>query len=92
MRVNEEQKYITIEASNFCLGNEPGMYLIRGPPGTGKSTVIMNIIFEILFKSQKYGQHPLILVAAPSNAAIDCLIMKLAEYRIKLIGEFIIFK
>lgn len=87
MLVNEEQKCITIESSNFCLGNERGIYLIKGPPGTGKSTVIVNIIFEILFKSQKYGQHPLILLTAPSNAAIDCLIMKLADYRTKLLGK-----
>lgn len=87
MIVNEEQKRITIEGSNFCLGNEPGIYLITGPPGTGKSTVIVNILFEILFKSQKYGKNSLILLTAPSNAAIDCLITKLAEFRTKLLGK-----
>lgn len=87
MRLNEEQIQITIEASNFCLEKEPGIYLLRGPPGTGKSTVIVNIIFEILFRSKRTGQHPLILLAAPSNAAVDSLIMKLAENRTKLLGN-----
>lgn len=87
MRVNEEQKQITLEGSNFCLGKEPGIYLIKGPPGTGKSTVIVNLIFETLFRSKKSGQNPLILLTAPSNAAIDTLIMKLAEFRTKLLGN-----
>lgn len=87
MRLNKEQTQITIEASNFCLEENPGIYLIRGPPGTGKSTVIVNIILEILFKSQKNGQHSLILLTAPSNAAIDGLIMKLGDTRTKLLGE-----
>lgn len=65
----------------------PGIYLMTGPPGTGKSTVIVNIIFQILFQSQKYGKNPLILLTAPSNAAIDCLIMKLAEFRTRLLGK-----
>lgn len=88
MRLNKEQTQITIEASNFCLEENPGIYLIRGPPGTGKSTVIVNIILEILFKSQKNGQHSLILLTAPSNAAIDGLIMKLGDTRTKLLGEW----
>lgn len=87
MRLNEEQTQITIEASKFCLGSTPGVYMIRGPPGTGKSTVIVNIILEILFQSQKHGIEPLILLTAPSNAAVDGLIMKLAENRTKLLGN-----
>lgn len=44
----------------------PKICLIQGPPGTGKSKVILNIISEVLKKS-----NTKILLCAPSNRAID---------------------
>lgn len=88
MKLNQEQALITTEAANFCLEKSPGFYLMKGPPGTGKTTVIVSIIFQMLFKSLTKGQNPLILLTSPSNAAIDGLILKIAEFREKL-GELI---
>lgn len=92
MQLNEEQMEITEEATNMCLGKAPGFYLIKGPPGTGKSTVIVNIVLEVLFRSKQRGIDPLILLTAPSNTAVDNLVLKLANYRSKLTGEDIFLK
>lgn len=75
-----------LEARHVCLSEKPKIYLINGPPGTGKSTVIINIVLEIIFCSIKTGKSPLILLTAPSNAAVDGLILKLADTRRKFPG------
>ncbi|KAJ8938346.1 hypothetical protein NQ318_000138 [Aromia moschata] len=68
--LNSCQKKIVLEASTVCVRPDPGLYLIKGPPGTGKSTVIVNIILQILFSSVNNARAPpLILLTAPSNAA-----------------------
>ncbi|CAD6222534.1 GSCOCG00001013001-RA-CDS [Cotesia congregata] len=55
----------------------PGISLCQGPPGTGKSTVIKNIIATTL--SQK--RISTILLCAPSNKAIDELVVRLLEIK-----------
>lgn len=87
--MNKEQKQIVSEACSLCLGNIPRLYLIKGPPGTGKSTVIINIVLQILLSSVKDStkEPPLILLTAPSNTAVDGLIMKLADTRKKMPGN-----
>ncbi len=58
---------------------EGEILVVRGPPGTGKSTVIIETCVELKLKiaaqQQKKAtpksQHPKILVTAPSNCAID---------------------
>ncbi|XP_060791611.1 probable helicase senataxin isoform X2 [Neoarius graeffei] len=61
----------------------PQMMLIRGPPGTGKSKVIVGILRRLLAPGQspsvnRYGKscRTRILLCAPSNAAIDSLMRK----------------
>ncbi|MFM9074356.1 MAG: AAA domain-containing protein, partial [Bacteroidota bacterium] len=51
----------------------PAVSLVHGPPGTGKTTTLVEIICNTL-KSEKQ-----VLVSAPSNAAIDLLVEKLSD-------------
>jgi ATP-dependent RNA/DNA helicase IGHMBP2 len=47
--------------------------IIHGPPGTGKTTTLIEAITQTLYR------HPQVLVCAPSNAAVDLLVEKLLE-------------
>lgn len=82
-----------MEAVFVCSRSEAGLYLIQGPPGTGKTNVIKNVVLQLL-----YGKHKLkngcILLVAPSNAAVDQLVLKLVkETRPKLTGvKFYFYK
>ena len=69
-QLNESQK----NAIKFALKvNEIG--LIHGPPGTGKTTTIVEIILQLV----KLGNK--ILVVAPSNIAVDNIGEKLIKYK-----------
>nr|CAH7727488.1 unnamed protein product [Callosobruchus chinensis] len=86
-KLNELQREAVLEARQACLGNEPKIYLMKGPPGTGKSTVITSLILDLIFNSESGDSDPLILLTAPSNAAIDSLISKIALARQKIRDE-----
>ncbi|MDX1628653.1 MAG: AAA domain-containing protein [Fulvivirga sp.] len=47
--------------------------LVHGPPGTGKTTTLTKAIVDTVNKEKQ------VLVCAPSNAAVDLLVEKLAE-------------
>lgn len=51
----------------------PDVAFIHGPPGTGKTTTIVEAIFQTVKTEQQ------VLVCAPSNAAVDLLADKLSE-------------
>ena len=65
--------------------NNPKICLIRGPPGTGKSKVIVNIITQLLYGSDtkfiESGKK--ILVCAPSNTATDEIVLRLIKIQNK---------
>lgn len=50
--------------------------MIHGGPGTGKSTVIEEYIRQAI---SSYKYKPKILVTAPSNVAVDNLLLKLSN-------------
>lgn len=52
--------------------------LIQGPPGTGKTHTIIGII-SMLMSSTLANSKQKIMVCAPSNAAIDQIIMRIIE-------------
>lgn len=68
-RLNESQ----VEAVNNIL-NAKDLAILHGPPGTGKTTTLVEAIYAL---NQLEGKQ--ILVAAPSNAAVDLLTLKLFE-------------
>lgn len=53
--------------------------IVHGPPGTGKTTTLVEAIF------QKTKLEKQILVCAPSNSAVDLLVLKLSEYNIPVL-------
>ncbi|XP_015187685.1 PREDICTED: helicase sen1 [Polistes dominula] len=82
--LNTKQLEAVCKVTNAVFQKEPKICLIQGPPGTGKSRVIINIITKILYGNNGYqnNKSPLrILVCAPSNAAIDEIVLRLLAIR-----------
>lgn len=53
--------------------------IIHGPPGTGKTTTLVQAILETIRRERR------VLVCAPSNTAVDLLTEKLAERGVQVI-------
>lgn len=53
--------------------------IIHGPPGTGKTTTLVQAIRETIRRERR------VLVCAPSNTAVDLLTEKLAEHGVNVI-------
>jgi superfamily I DNA and/or RNA helicase len=66
------------EALNNCLAQND-IAIIHGPPGTGKTTTLLDVIEKSLATEEQ------ILVTAPSNNAVDLLVEKLHERGIKVL-------
>ncbi|XP_052076067.1 DNA-binding protein SMUBP-2-like isoform X3 [Mytilus californianus] len=72
--LDESQK----EAVRFALG-QPEIAVVHGPPGTGKTTTIIEIIIQAVKQGKK------ILACAPSNIAVDNLVERLASNKQKIV-------
>lgn len=72
--LNESQN----RALNSCLSAND-ISIIHGPPGTGKTTTLIQAILQTLRTENQ------ILVCAPSNAAVDLIAEKLGEYPIDVV-------
>ncbi len=66
--LNEPQK----KALEYAVATRD-VAIIHGPPGTGKTTTLVQVISEVLQREQQ------VLVCAPSNAAVDLLADKLSS-------------
>jgi len=75
--LNPRQLEIICRVSEAVLRQESKICLIQGPPGTGKSKVIVNLVSRILYGNSKNQKSLRILVCAPSNAAIDEIVLRL---------------
>lgn len=64
--LNESQK----EAVRFALGS-PDVALIHGPPGTGKTQTLIEIVRQFV------GQGKRVLVCGPSNISVDNIVLRL---------------
>ena len=53
--------------------------LVHGPPGTGKTTVLVEIIQQAVAKGER------VLASAPSNIAVDNLLEKLLETNLRVV-------
>ncbi|NXS52227.1 SMBP2 protein, partial [Brachypteracias leptosomus] len=66
------------EAVSFSLAQRE-LAIVHGPPGTGKTTTIVEIILQAVQQGLK------VLCCAPSNVAVDNLVERLAGYRAPLL-------
>ncbi|XP_010558761.1 PREDICTED: DNA-binding protein SMUBP-2 isoform X2 [Tarenaya hassleriana] len=55
------------------------VFLLHGPPGTGKTTTVVEIILQEVKRGSK------ILACAASNIAVDNLVERLVPHRVKLV-------
>ena len=62
----------------------PDVAVIHGPPGTGKTTTLVEIIQQAVKDGQK------VLVMAPSNTAVDNVLKRLVDRNVSLLrlGNF----
>lgn len=79
MPLNKSQTKAVLSAAKMCVEAKTGITFIHGPPGTGKSHVIVSLIMQIWFNSRK--SKPRILLCAPSNAAVDEVVARLLKIR-----------
>ncbi|KAI9529685.1 hypothetical protein NQZ68_007923 [Dissostichus eleginoides] len=66
------------EAVSFTLSQRE-LAVIHGPPGTGKTTTVVEIILQAVKQGQK------VLCCAPSNVAVDNLVERLAQCKAKVL-------
>jgi regulator of nonsense transcripts 1 len=59
--------------------------LVQGPPGTGKTVTSAALIYHIV-QACKRPEQPCLLVAAPSNVAVDQLAQKVSQTGLKVRG------
>lgn len=72
--VNESLDESQREAVKFAL-TQREVAIVHGPPGTGKTTTVVEIILQSVAQGLK------VLVTAPSNIAVDNLVERLASAR-----------
>lgn len=73
-KLNESQH----TAINAIVENKD-ITIVHGPPGTGKTTTLVEAIIQLILKGEK------ILVSAPSNTAVDNISKGLIENGVKLL-------
>ena len=76
--VNEDLNQFQREAVKLSLAAKQ-LFLIHGPPGTGKTTTVI----ESIIQHVKRGKH--VLATADSNTAVDNLVEGLLKYNINVV-------
>ena len=72
--LNESQQ----NAVRFALSAED-LAIIHGPPGTGKTTTVIELILQAIKRGEK------VLACAPSNTAVDNLLERLVDARQRVV-------
>lgn len=72
--LNASQK----QAVKFALAS-PEVALIHGPPGTGKTHTLIELILQMLKRNLR------VLVCAPSNVAVDNIVERLASHKVPVV-------
>lgn len=78
--MNKQQLKVLQTVYAKCLDQRPSISLIEGPPGTGKSRFITNLILQLIYGAEVKRELK-ILVCAASNAAVDIIARKLLKIR-----------
>ena len=73
-KLNESQQ----EAISAIAQNEE-LLVVHGPPGTGKTTTLVEAIYQLVRRNEK------VLVTAPSNAAVDNIVKGLIQQGINVV-------
>lgn len=82
--MNEEQDNILKRVYQRCGTTfDPNITLIEGPPGTGKSRLIANLVMQFLY-GREIKKPKKILICAHSNAAVDVIAEKLLKIQNKM--------
>ncbi|XP_061165035.1 DNA-binding protein SMUBP-2-like [Saccostrea echinata] len=76
--VNNQLDKSQQDAVQFALA-QPEVAIVHGPPGTGKTTTVIEIIIQAVKQGNK------ILACAPSNIAVDNLVERLASHKQKVV-------
>ena len=85
--MNVKQLEVVDRITTAISERRPKICLIHGPPGTGKSKVIVNLIMQILRGGKVFNKK--ILVCGPSNAATDEIVKRLLKIRKSAICKYI---
>ena len=72
--LNDSQK----EAIRFALAS-PEVALIHGPPGTGKTHTLIELILQMLKRNLR------VLVCGPSNISVDNIVERLAPHKVPIV-------
>lgn len=84
-KLNPKQLEAVSRVTDVVMKKEAKLCFIQGPPGTGKSKVIANLVAQILYGERENKNDKIkILLCAPSNAAIDEIVMRLMIIRSNL--------
>uniref|UniRef100_A0A7S3EAG3 Uncharacterized protein n=1 Tax=Rhodosorus marinus TaxID=101924 RepID=A0A7S3EAG3_9RHOD len=86
-RVLNESQLDAVKAaviSTVCKSSSNGFTLLHGPPGTGKTTTVLSLLSVLLADSvggsqltlSERGKKMRVLVCAPSNAAVDEILIR----------------
>ncbi|XP_032666246.1 helicase SEN1 [Odontomachus brunneus] len=87
--LNLKQLEAVSRVTDVVIKKEAKLCFIQGPPGTGKSKVIVNLVAQILYgKRENKNDKTKILLCAPSNAAIDEVVMRLLAIRSNLKHQY----
>ncbi|CAH1398076.1 unnamed protein product [Nezara viridula] len=87
--LNDEQRKAVLCTTQSVFANKPNISLIHGPPGTGKTQVIVSIVQQLLyrFKLKNNYKRKKILICSHSNTAIDEICLRLLDIRQQLPRE-----
>lgn len=87
--LNDSQKDAVKMAVSICISMEPNVGLIIGPPGTGKTNVICNIVLTLMSEQPtNTDSKPKLLICAPSNEAVDVLVRRIIDIKKDLKSKF----
>ncbi|KAL0106520.1 hypothetical protein PUN28_016311 [Cardiocondyla obscurior] len=79
--LNSKQLEAVFRVTDTVLKKDPKLCFIQGPPGTGKTKVIVNLVTQILYGERENKTSLKILICAPSNAAVDEIVLRLLDIR-----------